>query len=278
MRLEAIQRFLGDAFRQGAPLGERDDLYDDIVAIVSQNDRLTPIEQADIYREQFWLRHRGVLHEDYPALCWYLGQEAFDAFARAYLDACPPDSFTLRDLGNRISEFAERYTGFAPEQAGPARDLARFELAFVDVFDGPDAESVSLEAVQQVPPEAWPGVRLSLKPCLAVVVLAHPVHPIRTAVKKGETPSRELAREETHVALWRGEDLKVQYRPIEREQARLLSALGSGLPLGEAIAEAALGLDHAAQQALAGQLQAWFKAWAMRGWIAGVHPSGPQAS
>ncbi len=270
MRLEAIQRLLGDAFRGATPLTERDDLRAAIEAIVSGNDRLTPSEQADIYREQFWLRHKGALYEDYPALAWYLGQEAFEAFARAYLDACPPDSFTLRDLGNRIADFADGYAGFSPDEAGPARDLARFERAFVDVFDGPDAEPVTLEAVQALPAEAWPAARLTLQPGLTVVSLAHPVHPIRTAVKQGQTPSRAIAPAPTEVALWRGADLKVHYKSIDAAEARIVAALRDGLPLGDAIAGAAAALDEAAQQALAGKLAGWFKAWAMRGWIVGV--------
>ena len=44
-------------------------------AVIAGNDRLTPEEQAEIYREQFWLRHRDVLRDDYPALRHLLGEE-----------------------------------------------------------------------------------------------------------------------------------------------------------------------------------------------------------
>ena len=114
--LATIQGFLGETFRGMTPLGDRPDLHAAIAAIVAGNDRLTPAEQAEIYREQFWLRHRDVLRDDYPALRHLIGDEPFDDLVRAYLEACPPRSYTLRDLGDRLAEFARSYDRFPPER------------------------------------------------------------------------------------------------------------------------------------------------------------------
>ena len=42
------------------------------------NARMTPCEQLDVYREQFFLRHVGSLREDFPTVEHLLGAESFD--------------------------------------------------------------------------------------------------------------------------------------------------------------------------------------------------------
>jgi len=261
MRLEQLQHFLADAFRRSEALSDDDDIAGEIRAVVAGNDRLTPRQQAEIYREQFWLRHIDALREDYPALRYLLGDEAFEQLARDYLTACPPDSFTLRDVGDRIATFADSYAGFG-DHAGPARDLARFELAFVAIFDGADAEPISLEQVQAIAPEAWPSTVLSFHPLLTVLELSYPVHRIRIGLKDEQQPSRQLQPEPTFVAMWRGDDLKVHYRTISQDEAELLACLRDGASLGDALTED-----------VADELQGWFKGWAMRGWIVDLSPT-----
>jgi hypothetical protein len=279
MQLERIQHLLAGLFVGATPLTERDDLRDAIAEVVSGNDRLTPQQQAEIYREQFWLRHFDVLREDFPTLRWLLGDDAFDAFARAYLAACPPDSYTLRDLGNRLADFAARYDGFDAALAPIARDVACFELAFVDVFDGPSETPIAIADVQALAPEQWPRARLDLSSLLRLLHLDHPVNRLRTLVKRADkdgVAARDmgappaLPREPGWVALWRGRDLKVSYRPIAAPEAALMERLRQGLPLGEAIEHTLLSLDEADTHTLGANLQKWFQGWAMRGWITAV--------
>jgi hypothetical protein len=268
--LDETQRFLGAAFSQLTPLGERADLHDGIAGLVSGNDRLTPLEQAEIYREQFWLRHRDALLEDYPALAYLLGEEAFEQFVRAYLAECPPDSYTLRDLGNRIADFAAGYPDFHPERAGAARDLARYELAFVHVFDAPDVAPVPLERVKNLPPEAWASARLHFHPCLRTLALDHPVHELRASVKKGEEPARTLAPRETWLALWRGENLRVRYNTMLEHEHAMCERLRAGATLVEACDEIAGRIPPDDREAFTRRLSGWFRAWAERGWFIDV--------
>jgi hypothetical protein len=273
--LAAMQSFFGDAIRQFVPLTERADLEDPIRSIIAGNDRLSPEEQAEIYREQFWLRHSDVLRDDFPGLRHLLGDTRFDELMRAYLSACPPNSYTLRDLGQRLAEFAAEYPDFPEQLEGSARDLARFELAFVDIFDGPEVSPIDAETVSDIPPDAWPSAKLTLRPLLTLLRLAHPVHRYRTAVKKAAADEEDVTldvppAEPTVVALWRGADLRVLYRSITAQEAAMVDALRGGSTLGEACATVAEGLDDSEQQALAGRLGAWFQGWAKRGWIVDV--------
>lgn len=267
-QLEAIQRLLGDAFRQFTPVDAEPALREGVERIVSGNERLTPHQQAEIYRGQFWLRHRDALYEDYPGLAYILGEEPFEQFVRAYLLACPPDSWTLRDLGNRIASFAAGYEGFAADKAALARDMATFELAFIDIWDGPHTEPIQLAKVEALPPEKWIEAEIAFHPLLTLLALEHPVHELRTKIRADEQPSLDVPRGPTFVALWRGDDQRVHYRGISSSEHALVESLQSGDPLGVACDRAAERADD--PSALAGQLAGWFRGWAVRGWIADV--------
>src|SRR5689334_17295103 len=97
--LEELQGFLEQAFRRHEPIVSDESAAAACGAHVRGNDRLTPAEQTDIYRRQFWLRHIESLQEDYIGLAHVLGEDGFDAFCHAYLDAHPPRTPSLRDLG-----------------------------------------------------------------------------------------------------------------------------------------------------------------------------------
>ncbi|HKO94438.1 MAG TPA: DNA-binding domain-containing protein, partial [Polyangiaceae bacterium] len=68
------------------------------------NDRLAPVEQLEIYREQFWLRHTASLVEDFPGVGGVLGQADWEQLVEGYLQAHPSESWTLRELGRHFAE------------------------------------------------------------------------------------------------------------------------------------------------------------------------------
>src|SRR5262245_10531800 len=102
---------------------------------IGGNDRLSPVEQLEIYREQFWLRHTSSLVEDFPGLSGILGQASWEQLVEAYLAAVTPESYTLRDLGQRLPEFVARASFL--EHRELCTDMARLEWAYVEAFDAP---------------------------------------------------------------------------------------------------------------------------------------------
>ena len=78
--LDDLMGFLGESFRRERPLAGDAALERRCAEHVTGNERLTPAEQVDIYRRQYWLRHVDSLVEDYPGLSSLIGEEAFDAF------------------------------------------------------------------------------------------------------------------------------------------------------------------------------------------------------
>ena len=282
LTLAETQAFLGDLVRRADSLGSNcdTDLHAGVFALVAGNERLTPLEQAEIYREQFWLRHRDSLEEDFPALAQFLGADAFQSFARAYLAAVPPSSWTLRDLGLALPQFADGHDGFAEGSATIARELARFDLGFITVFDAAAAPPVDAAKVAAIAEEAWAGARIVLQPGLALFTFKHAIHEFRSAVRQGEDPQpKSIAARPVRLALYRGTDLRVHQAELTVAEHALLVALREGAPLSAACERALLAADNenrmpGADSLDPGEVEAklggWFAAWAARGWVTDV--------
>src|SRR5689334_5181237 len=97
--------FLEPSFRRADPLLGDGTIEGEWPLHVTGNRRLTPGGAVEIYRRQYWLRHIDALADDYPGVAHLVGEEAFDAFLRAYLLAHPPRHKSLRDLGCDIVTF-----------------------------------------------------------------------------------------------------------------------------------------------------------------------------
>lgn len=268
--LAELQGFLAGAFQREETVTSDPALVAACTAHVAGNERVTPAEQVDIYRRQFWMKHRGCLAEDYPGLLHILGDDSFDRFCRAYLVAHPPSAPSLRDLGQHLADFARRYDGFEPARAGIARDMVEYESSFVDVFDGADVPPLDPAKVAGIPEDAWSRARIVLHPRLVRLRLDHPVHRIRAKVKEGERPVVVLrSTGPVFLALYR-KDLVVRYQTLRPEAFALLDLLASGVPLTPACGRLAATLDEAGAAALEASVAGWFRDWASAGWFVDV--------
>ena len=269
--LGALQDFVARAVRELEPLGEHAEIALATPALVAGNARLSPVQQLDIYREQFWLRHVAVMEEDFVSLHTLLGHDAFHDLSRDYLTAHPPRSFTLRDLGADLATFLAT----SPKYEGDAllADLARLEWCFVEAFDAPEAPPLDVSRIAAAREEDWPGARLVLHPSVQRVALAHPAHEYRAAARRchsdgGDAPAQP-SPSRTYVVVYRGPEV-LHYIDLEPPAFALLDALASGIPLEKACERAAAeaGIDDASQ--LEAQVGAWFQQWTGLGWVSEV--------
>jgi hypothetical protein len=257
-RLSIIQDFVAVAVQKPRTLLEEGEIAARVPAMIAGNERLSPVEQLDIYREQYWLRHVGALEEDYRTLAYVLGDDGFRALSEAYLRACPPDSFTLRDLGARLPEFVRTWSDDAL-----VHDLARYEWAFVEAFDAPSAPPLDTVAIATASEEEWARAKLELAPMLQRVGVGFPVDELRAAVQKGEKPERPGVKA-LCLCVWRGPDA-MKYLDVEPGAFALLERLACGEPLSSAC-EAVASEDPGVGDKVGG----WFQQWAALGWIAKV--------
>jgi hypothetical protein len=273
--LDALMGFLSVALRRPDPIADDEALARESVVHVTGNDRLTPAEQVDIYRRQFWLRHVDSLAEDYPGLAALLGEDDFDAFLRAYLTARPSAAFSLRDLGAEIVVFAEGYPDFPPPLRACAIEMVRYENAFVDLFDGAEPPPLDPRKLAALPEDAWEHARIVLHPLLVRMKLEHPVHRFRLAVKEAGGPTAAASlpppeRAPACIGLFRS-DLSVHFQEIDPLAYELLDALARGVPLVRACEEVA-AKPEAAGVDLDARVGAWFQQWTATRWIVDVQP------
>jgi hypothetical protein len=180
-----------------------------------------------IYARMYASRLHDTLADDHPKLRAALGDERFGELVVHYLRAHPPSSFTLRDAGLELERFLRR-TDLAPAWAA---DLAALERARVEVFDGPDAELLTQDAVAALG-DALPGLMLAWVPSSVVVPLAWTVDDLWSAIEDGSATTEPVAEPRT-VLVWR-RDVAVLHRTLDADEARLAPRIAPGMSFADA--------------------------------------------
>ena len=126
MRLSDWQRAL-ESYLLGEQVTANAALHDSLVG----SPTLSVALGLQIYHHAYRARLLGVLREDFPAVHYWLGDEQFDALARAYLQDNPSRHFSLRWLGERFADFIEQNQH--AEQAPALVELARLEFQHLPV-------------------------------------------------------------------------------------------------------------------------------------------------
>jgi hypothetical protein len=251
---------------------------------IKPNDRLSSFERLEIYNRQYWFRLLDCLYDDYPGLRAVIGERKFMKLATAYLSRYPSNSYTLRDLGNRLEQFLTEQPHWTGPHEELAFDMVRFEWAQVVAFDGPAKPPVTPDDILDTPPSK---LRLGLQPYLSLLELSFAVDDFLIAVKKrdsdvlrGEASNamdaapraatrrkrlRFPKREKVFLAVHRHDNM-LYYKRLEKEAFAILTALRRGATVEDACVEAMTGsrrttIDWSAQ------IKEWFEAWSGLGWF-----------
>src|SRR5579864_1168253 len=121
-----------------------------VESIIKPNDRLTSFERLEIYNRVYWFRILSSLAEDYPGLRAVIGQRNFDRLLSAYLQECPSESFTLRNLGSRMESWLRANPKFAPRRHRLALDMVRLEWADIEVYDSAELPKLAEENLRSL--------------------------------------------------------------------------------------------------------------------------------
>jgi hypothetical protein len=264
--LSQLQERVAQALRHGASL-ERDAGWTAFAEQhIAGSGRLSPVEQLEIYREQFWWRHTSSLIEDFPGLGGILGQEDWERLCEHYLREVAPTSYTLRDLGQRLPEVIGG-ASFLPHQA-LCLDMARLELAYIEVFDAPDSPPLSPERLAAIGEAELPNARLILAPCVRLLEVGFPVADLRRALRAaGPDPVSIPQADPRRLVVYR-HDLRLWDMPLSPVAYAFLSALAGGARLGAAAETAATTPE--AETELAAQIGSWLQEWTTKGLISDV--------
>jgi Putative DNA-binding domain len=287
MSLAELQRTMAAAVMQ--PLTPDEDMRAtapdgrDMTAVaesfIAPNSRLSAFERLEIYNRQYWYRVLGAFAEDFPGLRAVIGGRAFEALSIAYLTAYPSRSFSLRNLGTKLTEWLVANPQYAGRRHRLALDVARIEWAFIETFDNGELPPLTLDQITTLDA----GSRLALQPHLQLVALAYPADDLVLGLHKRdkrqtseagvsyddgeEAPIKlpRLRRRPTWLASHRV-DLSVFYRRLRHEEFLTLSAIRQGLPLADALETGFFGSRIPAARR-AKLVREWFATWAELGWV-----------
>jgi hypothetical protein len=160
------------------------DAASDIAPQIRSGGRIPVEKRLGIYHNAYRVRLVDTLRDTYEKTWAYLGDTLFDACALAYVEAHPPAHRSLRDYGATLPKaLAERFPG-DPDIA----ELARMDGLLRQVFDGPDAVALPLEALASLSADDWETLGFAFVPTLALSPLRFNTPAIWSALDRGETP------------------------------------------------------------------------------------------
>jgi hypothetical protein len=272
---EALQRWIVEQLQSRTALPRSEAISAEARGRLTGNARLSPVEQLEIYREQFWLRHTASLVEDFPGVGGILGQAEWEKLVESYLVTESPRAWTLRELGRRFPPHVQSQTQL-PEHALSC-DMARLEWCFIELFDAAEHPALDLSKLAALAPGTLETGQIVLNPALALLEVGYPVADLRLQLMAARAahdaaPVAIPAPEHQWLVLYRGGDRRLYHRPVGPEAFALLDGLRRGLSLVGAC-EHALEQAPAHAERLQRNVGTWFQQWAKRGWIVDVVPN-----
>jgi hypothetical protein len=249
------------------------------VELIAASSTLSRQERLGLYRRSYRLRLLECMRSMHPGLQHALGGELFDAFALEYLEACPPQSYTLFDLDAGFPDYLQAHRPQSPPGEEPwpefLVDLARLERLFLEVYDGAGSEGQRLPEAAGLPVQPsgqWLQARVSTEPSLRLLACSYPVAGYLLAVRSGAAPPLPLPAA-THLALNR-RNFNVIIHELGPTSYRVLRDLVAGASVADAAAAHASDPDRVWQVVLEGVGRGFFRAVLAQGDGQRVGPAG----
>ncbi len=187
------------------------------------NDRLK------IYSNAYRFRLIDALSDTFPSVHTLMGDEAFYEMSLAYIDAHPSGHFSLRYFGDQLSDFLQEYANDAPVLA----EMASFEWMLRHSFDSADIEAVSMQALQEIPPESWGEVRFRFHPSVTRMNLDWNTPQLWAAIDEEADPIAPLQQDQPIPWVLSRKQLLTYYRSLDVDEAWALDQALEGIPFAE---------------------------------------------
>lgn len=252
---------------------------DEASAFIRPNDRLTSFERLEIYNRQYWFRLFSSFEEDFPGLKSVVGSRKFETLMRAYLEAHPSRSFSLRNLGSSLIAWLKQNPQHTKPHTDSAIAMAALEWAHIEAFDNESRAPLTAEEIACLNADS----HIDLQPYLRLLAASYAVDDALLAIRDSahdsgaqasnavgihlirRTRSRRPAHEQIYLAIHRHDDT-VYYKRLSPEDFLLLEALERGDSLGEAI-ETAFRDSTVPESERPALIQSAFHHWMQMGWL-----------
>jgi Putative DNA-binding domain len=185
-----------------------------------------------VYRNNVVVSLIEALQAGFPAVCRIVGEEFFQAMARAYIVAEPPASPILLDYG---AGFANFIAEFEPAASLPyLPDVARIERAWSEAYHARDAAPLAAEVLADIASDRVANACFTVHPSLRVVASRFPALTIwRMNVDDGVPGPVDLESGGEDTLVMRPQ-AAMEVRSIPPGAAEFLTALADGRTLVDA--------------------------------------------
>jgi hypothetical protein len=200
----------------------------DLGGVIAGDERLDAVQRLDIYANMYFWRLLDILRGDYSALAAAVGDDAFHNLVTDYLLECPSRHPSVRNVGASLADFLTR----RPLAVGRPWlvELARLERTRIELFDGPDAEPLTLDELRTRAPEEFVSLPLPLVPSLAFLEVTHAVDDAWRAAEH-EQPVEAPAAGARTLLVWR-QDVTIYHRVLEPLERQALLRARDGTTFG----------------------------------------------
>ena len=234
----------------GHLIGEQTDV---VTHIQSTPDR-TADQRLHIYASGYRLRLKEAISTDYDKLFSYLGDDLFEQLMDEYIDTYKSNHPSLRYYSKNMAELLSMKEPFLnyPELL----ELAQIEKTFNHSFDAADCDTITVESLAVIEPEAWAGLAIQFHTSMTLLPLEKNTFAIWKALSEEENPPQAILENSVWM-IWR-KDLISRYREVSEAENHILSLAMKGSNFTE-LCEAMLTYcdeDQAPMQVI-GLLQNW---------------------
>lgn len=193
-------------------------------SIVKGTASLSAVERVDVYANMYFYRIRDVLRDEFAKTLSAVGDDAFHNLVTDYLVACRPSHPSLREGGARLPEFLARHP-LAEERPWLA-ELARLERTHLELYDGSDAEILTLDHLRTLSADTLPALVLRAIPCHQLIANRFAASQAWKAMENGGAVQVVAEMPET-LLVWR-QGISVYHRPVDSSEAVLLTLIQEG--------------------------------------------------
>lgn len=216
---------LQDRFQRGV-LADDERILSDILDSPRENKSVL----FGIYRSAYSSRLAEIVGHDFEQLHAYLGDEAFDAAARAYIAAHPSNQPNARWFSLAFPHFL---SVTAPWRNSPELgDLAELERALNNSFDATDGPVLTLDSVARIHPSNWSKLRFVPHPSVIRLDFRTNAAAIWIALKENrEPPEAMVSGKLERLLVWR-QHLIPKFREMQDDEAMMWDEATADAPFG----------------------------------------------
>jgi hypothetical protein len=193
-------------------------------AAVAPGGRIDAARRLHIYHHAYRARLLENLQDAFEKTWTYLGDDAFEAAALAFVAAHPPQHRNLRWHG---AEFPRWLAARYPQDVDIA-ELAMIDWQLRSAFDGPDAAPLAPATLAGLDAEQWETVGFRFAPTLFFAPLRSNAAGIWHALDRGEAPPPAASLPDAAwLLIWR-KGWQPHFRTIDAVEHAALSQLREG--------------------------------------------------